>query len=103
MKKVLLQLMILVMPVMAFPQQGGWTQEQQEQFRRQMDEFKEQLQQQMEQLRDSLQQMQQQLKEEDWSSFDSTNWNFSWSEIPPGVDSIEIPQEPAVIVEANPY
>src|SRR5262245_27662616 len=101
MKKVLLQLMILATPLMAFPQQNGWTEEQQEQFRQQMDEFRDQLQQQMAQLHDSLAQMQLLMKEQDWSAFDSTNWN--WSEAPLTFDSIEIPEPPSVgIFEVNP-
>ncbi len=71
MKNFLVQLMFLFVPMTAFSQQNGWTPQQQEEFRQQMDEFKAQLQQQMDQLRDSLSVMKDKLKEENWQLFDS--------------------------------
>ncbi len=82
MKNFLVQLMFLFVPMTAFSQQNGWTPQQQEEFRQQMDEFKAQLQQQMDQLRDSLSVMKDKLKEENWQLFDSLDDNFTWPQVP---------------------
>jgi hypothetical protein len=108
MKKILLQLSVFLVPLFvpfaAFPQQNGWTEQQQEEFRQQMDQFKAQLQQQMDQLRDSLSHMQQHLKQQDWSAFDSAKWDsYYYSDMPPMPDSLVIPVPPQIsIMEVNP-
>ncbi|MEO6169217.1 MAG: porin family protein [Chitinophagales bacterium] len=83
MKKIVLQLLILIAPLMAYPQQKDWTPEQQGQFKKQMEDFKVQLNKEMDQLRDSLEQLQISMKEGDWSQMDSMDWNFTIPEIPP--------------------
>lgn len=95
--------MILLIPVVAFPQQNGWTPEQQEQFRKQMEDFQEQLQQQMQQLRESLSQMQENLKQQDWSAFDSANWDFNFSQAPFMPDTLVMPTPPEMdMIDINP-
>lgn len=86
MKKVVLQLLILIAPLMAFSQQNAWTPEQQEQFKKQMEDFKLQLNREMDQLRDSLAQMESQMKEGDLGMPDSMSWNFTIPEPPPPPD-----------------
>ena len=99
MKKILLPIVILVAPLVAFSQQNGWTPEQQEQFRQQMEQFKVQLQQQMDQMHDSLAQMQEHLKQQDWSGMDSMDWNIP--EVPPTPEDVPFGNDNTYI-EVNP-
>ena len=92
MKNLIWLFLILLSPVAFAQQNNGWTPEQQEQFRKQMEDFKQQMQQQMRMLSDSLQQMQQQLKGFDLSQFDTTEFEFP--ELPDLPEMPEPPEQP---------
>ncbi|MBK9730294.1 MAG: outer membrane beta-barrel protein [Chitinophagaceae bacterium] len=83
MKKIIIQLWLLIAPIIGFAQQNSWTPEQKDQFKREMDDFKSQMDKEMSQLRDSLAQMESQMKDGDWSQPDTMMWNFAVPPIPP--------------------
>lgn len=77
MKKITLVFLVLA-PFTGFTQ---WTQQQQEDYLRQMEQLSGQLEQQMSQLRDSLVRMQKQLEQAgqgNWQSFDTSGFNNRW-------------------------
>jgi hypothetical protein len=89
MKKILL-IFLTFLPAGLFAQQnGGWTAEQQDQFRKQMEDFRVQMQDEMQMLRDSLNNMQEEMKGMDWSQFDSMHFEFPGMPSMPESDAMD--------------
>ncbi|MCY7409471.1 MAG: PorT family protein [Chitinophagales bacterium] len=88
MKKIILILMF-VFPVLVNAQ-SGMTAQQQEEFKKQMEQFKIDMDRQMQLLKDSLNQLNAQMKNEDWSAFDTSSFDADaeppMEEYPGGID-----------------
>lgn len=88
MKKIIL-ISIFVFPLLVNAQ-SGMTAKQQEEFKKQMEQFKVDMDRQMQLLKDSLNQLNAQMKNEDWSSFDTSSFNGvaepPMEEYPGGID-----------------
>jgi hypothetical protein len=91
--KNMILILVMMIPLAGFSQ---WTQQQQDEYRKQMDEFRIQMDQQMQQLRDSLALIQKQMNNEDWSTFDTSNWRMpEMMEIPEMPEMPEMPESPS--------
>ncbi|MFI5135218.1 MAG: outer membrane beta-barrel protein [Chitinophagales bacterium] len=86
--------LILIFVMMPFAGFSQWTQQQQDDYRKQMEQLQQQMNDEMQQLRDSLQQLKQTI---DWSTFDSVNSELR-DEMPeppmPGMMEAPMPEPP---------